>query len=1003
MEDGISGRTELSCCCISHAFVKASSKNPDKVAVIHGCGAARIARELRANGGRGEISSKTGIFDVNYNQLFECLLQPALPSSPPVYEGDRCFTFSQILSAVDSLSSRLHHVLDGGDDPFLVKPTIGNFSNGLPTNDISKMLKSSSAGLHKSSNYLDMYSPKIVGIYMEPSVDYIIAVLSVLRCGEAFLPLDPLWPDERISYVASSSNISIILTNKSGFHGSEYEGMNESNSLKHGKYPAFFWSLDDKFDCQLDSSCLAWPCEKVKPRLFCYLMYTSGSTGKPKGICGTEAGLLNRFSWMQDIYPLDGEELLLFKTSLSFIDHLQEFLGALLSTCTLVIPPIVEIKRNPFYVYDFLQAYSISRLVVVPSLMRLILPAFQSQYNKRVQSSLKVLVLSGELFPISLWKMIYQSLPKTTILNLYGSTEVSGDCTYFDCKQLPLILESEFLDSVPIGLPISNCDVVLLGEGSPGEGEIYVNGLCAAAGYYNDTCILQEAYVKLHKNTSCPYCDKECVHQLYFRSGDFARRLGSGDLIFVGRHDRNVKVNGHRIALEEIECTLRLYPGVCDVAAICCDIPGELVLIEAYLVMQQDVKFDKTLRFSIRMWLGNKLPEAMVPSNFFFMDSLPVTFTGKVDYALLASLTSTVTHVFNHQDIAVDIKKAFCDALIIETISDDANFFDMGGNSLSAAHVCYNLGISMQFLYSFPTPLKLQIALLEKGLCRTDVNINLDYVCKLNRNDNKVLSADNNGPSLCTAIVNKKLSRKSGDEINDHTASRKKMSLTFNMDSARKVVGDCYPWNSDYPSFSCTYNRCNKVNLQGVYPVISPMQISRQKRVSMKELWSVHLGSCIDASPVVVVKDGEVLLFIGSHSHYFSCINAKSGTVRWKIELEGRIECTAAILSDFTQVVIGCYQGKIYFLDFLNGTIFWTFQTGGEVKAQPMVDSCRSLVWCGSYDHNLYALDYTNYCCRYKLNCGGSIYGSPAIDEVHGILYVASTNGRVTAISIKVF
>lgn len=115
------------------------------------------------------------------------------------------------------------------------------------------------------------------------------------------------------------------------------------------------------------------------------------------------------------------------------------------------------------------------------------------------------------------------------------------------------------------------------------------------------------------------------------------------------------------------------------------------------------------------------------------------------------------------------------------------------------------------------------------------------------------------------------------------------------------------------------------------------------------------------------------------------------------------MECSAAILSDFTQVVVGCYRGKIYFLDFLNGNICWTFQTSGEVKSQPVIDSQRQLIWCGSYDHNLYALDYKNHCCVYQLPCGGSIYGSPAIDEMNNILYVASTSGQMTAISIAAF
>ncbi|MCD7446898.1 hypothetical protein HAX54_018869 [Datura stramonium] len=128
--------------------------------------------------------------------------------------------------------------------------------------------------------------------------------------------------------------------------------------------------------------------------------------------------------------------------------------------------------------------------------------------------------------------------------------------------------------------------------------------------------------------------------------------------------------------------------------------------------------------------------------------------------------------------------------------------------------------------------------------------------------------------------------------------------------------------------------------------------------------------------------------------------NVFSGLVLWEIKLQGRVESSAAILDDFSQVIVGCYDGNIYFLNFSSGIPCWKFQTHGEVKSQPVIDKERHLVWCGSYDHNLYALDYENHCCVDKIRCGGSIFGAPALDEVHENLYVASTSGRVTALFV---
>lgn len=179
-------------------------------------------------------------------------------------------------------------------------------------------------------------------------------------------------------------------------------------------------------------------------------------------------------------------------------------------------------------------------------------------------------------------------------------------------------------------------------------------------------------------------------------------------------------------------------------------------------------------------------------------------------------------------------------------------------------------------------------------------------------------------------------------------------------------------------------------------------KIPRHTKGCLQERWKVFLKSCVDASPLIVYKDGSVSLFIGSHSCIFMRIDALSGFLRWEVILEGRIECSAAMTGDFSQVVVGCYKGKIYFLDYMTGNISWTFQTDGEVKMQPVVDKERNLIWCGSHDHCLYVLDYKNHYCVNKFSCGGSIYGSPSMDLVRNMIYAASTSGRVNGISLEV-
>ncbi|GAU36359.1 hypothetical protein TSUD_321980 [Trifolium subterraneum] len=220
----------------------------------------------------------------------------------------------------------------------------------------SESLKTVKPSAESRVNSSEDYKPKIVGIYIAPYVEYIIAVLSVLRCGEAFLPLDPFLPNERILSVASSSNADLIIWSESSFGNSNLDRLDESHWLvKSISCPVLSYSIEENLQESSCSTDLPWPCANEKKRSFCYLMYTSGSSGKPKGVCGTEQEL----------------------------------------QCCIAFPS-----------NSMLIAYSVNRLTAVPSLIRTILPVLQTRADMHVESSLKLLVLSGETFPFALWEML---------------------------------------------------------------------------------------------------------------------------------------------------------------------------------------------------------------------------------------------------------------------------------------------------------------------------------------------------------------------------------------------------------------------------------------------------------------------------------------------------------------------------------------------------------------------------------------------------------------------
>lgn len=207
-----------------------------------------------------------------------------------------------------------------------------------------------------------------------------------------------------------------------------------------------------------------------------------------------------------------------------------------------------------------------------------------------------------------------------------------------------MILEMETLTSVPIGMPISNCDVLLVGEEDrPSEGEIYVGGVCVSGGYYSDSTVMSLDCAKLPQN-SIGNSSTGHGSKLYFRTGDFAKRLQSGDLVFLGRKDRTVKVNGQRIALEEIEHVLRRHPDVTDAAVVLCKVQGEHAALEAFLVLKEE-RSHEIFRSCIRSWMIDKLPLAMLPNRFTFRESIPISSSGKVDYELLGGSISLTKEV----------------------------------------------------------------------------------------------------------------------------------------------------------------------------------------------------------------------------------------------------------------------------------------------------------------------------------------------------------------------
>lgn len=193
-------------------------------------------------------------------------------------------------------------------------------------------------------------------------------------------------------------------------------------------------------------------------------------------------------------------------------------------------------------------------------------------------------------------------------------------------------------------MPIANCEVMLIGEDTPKCGEIYVSGPCTASGYFSHEIMPFKSVKNLPESSFCCSVD-ERESRLFFKTGDFAKQLPGGDLVYIGRNDRTVKVNGNRIALEEIEYTIRTHEDVLDAAVIFNNAEGEVAYLEAFIVSKLGHDCVKGLSSSFRGWMVDKLPLAMIPKRLFFVETIPMSSSGKVDYKSLVDVRCSTSDI----------------------------------------------------------------------------------------------------------------------------------------------------------------------------------------------------------------------------------------------------------------------------------------------------------------------------------------------------------------------
>jgi amino acid adenylation domain-containing protein len=417
-----------------------------------------------------------------------------------------------------------------------------------------------------------------------------------------------------------------------------------------------------------------------------YIIYTSGSTGTPKGVLGTHQGTVNGLHWLWKTYPFTNGEVCCQKTAISFVDSVWEIFAPLLQGIpTIIIPDGIVLNSQLFI--ETLAYYKVTRIILVPSLLRLLLDNYPHLMQNL--SHLKLWITSGEALSVNLARTFRELMPSAKLLNFYGSSEVSANVTYYDTSLLP-----ERANSVPIGRPIDNILVYILDrylQPTPIGviGELYIGGDGLARGYLNQPALTSEKFI--------PNPFGDCPGTHLYKTGDLACYLSNGEIQYIGRIDHQVKIRGFRIELGEIEAAINQHPEIQQAVVLAQeDQTGNKQLVAYVVASSQNhhsqEKLYRELIPQLRSFLESNLPNYMVPAAFVILEVLSLTPNGKIDRQALS--TTDTTQIFSKSDFipaATPIEQMLAliweKVLSTEKIGIHDNFFELGGHSLLATRV----------------------------------------------------------------------------------------------------------------------------------------------------------------------------------------------------------------------------------------------------------------------------------------------------------------------------
>ena len=549
-----------------------------------------------------------------------------------------------------------------------------------------------------------------VGLCMERSPELIVGLLGILKAGGAFVPLDPDYPQQRLSFMVDDARLEIILTHERQTDRFENNSNGAPGPKSTRSSPRTIVALDRDWK-KVSQESRATPANTVSPDNLAYVIYTSGSTGRPKGVMISHRALAACIESVVSAYEIEPADRILQFASITFDASLEEIFGSLTRGATLVLrsESMIESPR------EFLRLCGLMDVTVLdlPTAYWHQLTSTLHDQELEFPHCLRLVVIGGErALPNQLAAWIKRGPRDVRLVNSYGPTEVTITATAGSLSQA----EAPVSD-VPIGQPLGHASAFVLdGQLQPVPqglaGELCLSGASLARGYLNRPDTTADYFIPN------PY---GAPGTRLYKTGDRVRHTRDGQLVFLGRLDHQVKVRGFRIELGEVEAAVVDHPGVRDCAVVTQEDTSRNAQLAAFAVVENREALSPA---ELRRFLKFRLPDYMVPGALYIVDALPLTSSGKVDRRALQASPIQAAPERDYVAPRTPVEEALAgmwrQLLKREEVGVRDNFFELGGHSLLGtqliARVYQGFGIHLPLrrLFETPTIADLALAIVEQ-------------------------------------------------------------------------------------------------------------------------------------------------------------------------------------------------------------------------------------------------------------------------------------------------